>query len=418
MDKTNLSYEAQNGETEVISIPKKLTTSKNDNLLYIVVIVILFAVTMLVVFQNFKNTRIPTSINEFLSVTSQPDQKSMILDILEKRYIGDLPSQEKMTQGELEGLVASVGDKYTTYFSCEEYKAFQDDLNQNFDGIGARFKQIDDYVSVEDVILNSPAAQIGLQKGDILVAVDGQLTDDLSFSKIIEKIRGKANTFVRLDIDRPNQIMIDSSTTYNRLSFNIERKSIHVDAVVLEDRGEIAWVKVSTFSREVDAQMSQIASQIKQNPNFKYIVLDLRDNGGGLFDQAVQLSSYFLEPETVVVQEKDKQGTREKTSVFKPNNLTAYPVMVAINQGSASASEIVAGALQDNGAAKVIGKTSYGKGVVQEIADLTGCDKIKLTIAEWFTPNGNTINNTGITPDIKITRGQDYEAVVRANFGR
>lgn len=416
MNKTNSNSQISDSETEIIQIPYRQKNSKNDNLIYIIVVIVLLAIAALVVFQNFKTTKIPTSINEFLSVSDKTDQKSLILDILKKKYIGDLPSQDKMSKGELEGLVASVGDKYTNYFSCEEYKAFQDDLNQNFDGIGARFKQVDDYFQVENVIVNSPAAQSGLQKGDILVSVDGQSADDLSFSKIIEKIRGKANTSVKLDIDRPAQAIIDSKTTYERLSFNIARKSIHVDAVELEDKGDTAWIKVSTFSKEVDSQMSQIGNQIKQNPKFKYIVLDLRDNGGGLLDQAVQLSSYFLQPGTVVLQEKDRAGVRKQVSVVKANSLSSYPVMVAINQGTASASEITAGALQDNKVAKIIGKTSYGKGVVQEIEDLSGCDKMKVTVAEWLTPNGNMINNKGIAPDIKITRGQDYEAVAKSNF--
>jgi len=418
MDKTNSNSETLNEETEIIQVPSKLKTSKNDNIIYIIVVIVLLTIAALVVFQNFKIAKIPTSVNEFLSVGGKPDQKSLILDILKKKYIGDLPSEDKMSQGELEGLVASVGDKYTTYFSCDEYKAFQDDLNQNFDGIGAKFKQVDDYVAVEEVITNSPAEQSGLKKGDILVGVDGQSADDLSFSKIIEKIRGKANTSVKLDLDRPNEAIIDSKTTYNRLSFNIERKSIHVDAVVLEDKGDTAWIKVSTFSRELDSQMSTIASQIKQNPNFKYVVLDLRDNGGGLLDQAVQLSSYFLQPGTVVVQEKDKVGVQKQVSTLKVNSLNSYPVLVAINQGTASASEITAGALQDNKVAKIVGKTSYGKGVVQEIEDLSGCDKMKVTVAEWLTPNGSAINGKGITPDIKITRGQDYETVAKANFGK
>ena len=146
--------------------------------------------------------------------------------------------------------------------------------------------------------------------------------------------------------------------------------------------------------------------------------MDLRDNGGGLLDQAVQLSSYFLDPGSVVVQEKDKTGIQKQSSTLKQNNLAGYPLLVAINQGTASASEITAGALQDNKKAKIIGKTSYGKGVVQEIEDLSGCDKMKVTVAEWLTPNGTAINNKGISPDIKITRGQDYETQARQNFGK
>jgi len=402
--------------------PNNLINDLNNklNLYRTILILVLLFLVLSFSFSGFKNTAIGNSLNSVVNPstfsfknTDYETQRKQITDILQTRYIGDLPDQNKIDQGQLIGLVQSVGDRYTSYFSCSDYQKFQDDLNQNFEGIGARFTQIEDYIAVADLIPNSPAQKAGVQKDDILVAVDDQLVDDITFSKIIEKIRGKAGTTVKLTLDRPDQNSSLTKKTYTKVELNIQRQQIHEDAVVLVDKGEIAWIKVSTFSGEVDAQMNLITSQIKQNPKFKYVVLDLRDNGGGLLNQSIALASYFLPPNTTVVREKAKNATTEQKTEAKVNNLMDYPLIVAVNQDSASASEITAGALQDNKKAKILGKKTYGKGVVQEINNLTGCDKLKVTVAQWLTPNSREINNVGISPDIRINRGEDYEQKVK-----
>ena len=408
--------------TETIQIPSKSNPKANKG--YVVTVIILSILAGFTAYSSVKNTKYDSPLNSLISNTqtaiagpvNSEKQKKQILDILQSKYIGNLPSPDKMTQGELQGLVQSVGDKYTTYLSCSDYQKFQDDLNQNFEGIGARFQQNEDYIALDSVLENSPASKSGIKKGDILVSVNGQIVDDLTFDKVIEAIRGDAGTSVKLLMDRPNSSMINKDTQYTQFVFDIKREKIHQDAVVLQDKGDIAWIKVSTFSGEVDSQMNRIVSTIKSNLKYKYIVLDLQDNGGGLLNQAIELSSYFLEPNSVVVKEKGRSGQSEQRSESKLNNLVGYPVLVAVNQGTASASEITAGALQDAGKAKIIGKKTYGKGVVQEIDNLSGCDKLKVTVAEWLTPKGTAINEKGIAPDIRLKRGEDLETEVKSFF--
>ncbi len=415
-------------ETEIIQIPNPnpnpTKVYAKSNLGYLVLIVFLLLISGFTLLNSLKQVNRNQPFTAFIDNTQKAlagpvdlaKEKELALKLLENKYIGTLPSAEKMQQGELQGLVASVGDKYTTYFSCSDFQKFQDDLNQNFEGIGASFRQNEDYIALDNTLDGSPASKSGIKKGDILVSINGQNVDDFSFSKVIDAIRGQAGTTVKLVVDRPNSSVIDKDTLYTQFTFDINREKIHQDAVTLEDKNDIAWIKVSTFSQELDSQMAVIASQIKSNPKYKYIVLDLQQNGGGLLDQAVELSSYFLKPNSVVVQEQGKAGKSSQSSVQKDSSLTNYPLLVAVDGNTASASEITAGALQDAGVAQIIGRKTFGKGVVQEINSLSGCNKIKITVAEWLTPKGTAINEKGINPDIRIKRGENLEDKVKQFF--
>ncbi|GAB4143791.1 MAG: hypothetical protein OHK0017_01600 [Patescibacteria group bacterium] len=344
-----------------------------------------------------ENTNQSTTTN-----TDYNREKELIIKLLKEGYIGDLPSEEEQRQGELKGLVASLGDKYSTYFTCKEYQSFQSDINQSFEGIGARFEDQGDKIVVSDILSGFPAEKAGLQKGDELLSVDGKNALDLGLSKSVEAIRGPANSKVTLVVNRPS-----ASSTNPKLTFEITRAQIKEKTVTLTINQDVAIIKVSSFGADVGNLMSGIAKEIKSKPEIKKIILDLRDNGGGLLSQSVALASYFIEPDQVVVREKTKNGDDQLVSKQVDYPLRDYPLAILVNGSSASASEITAGALQDYKRGKLYGQKTYGKGVVQDLKDLTGCNKLKYTIAEWLTPNSREINGKGIAPDVVVNTKDD-----------
>jgi carboxyl-terminal processing protease len=310
---------------------------------------------------------------------------------------------QKMIDGSIAGMAASLGDPYTTYFNKAENQRFREDIAGEFSGIGVEIIQKDNLLTVVTPLSGSPAEKAGLKPRDIILKVDDTDTATLGFNETINRIRGDKGTEVKLTIARDG--------VENSLEIKIVRDTIVVKSVELEtkDSGgkKILVIKVRQFGDDTGSLFSQIVSDAKKSKP-DGIIVDLRNNPGGYLETAVDVSSYFLDG-GVVVTEKGKSDKTKEYKTTKQHLLKGIPTVVLINGGSASASEILAGALQDRGAAKIIGEQSFGKGSVQELVELSDKSALKVTVAHWLTPNGRLIDKEGIKPDIEVKNEENSD---------
>lgn len=338
------------------------------------------------------------------SLPSQLDYSSVnrVYDTLRTQYDGKL-EQQKLLEGMKAGLAEATGDPYTEYFTADAYKKFNDQLNgEGFSGIGAELGQDKDKnLIVVSPIAGTPAAQAGVKPQDIIAEIDGKTTTGLSVDEAVTKIRGKKGTEVKLTIIRNKS---------EAIPLTIVRDDIRVPSVeskMLD--GDTGYMRISTFGEDTGVVASDQARKLKED-GAKKVVLDLRGNPGGVVESSIRVASLWLPKGKLIMQEKRgdaiiKTYTSDGTGTFE-----GMPTVVLINEGSASASEIVSGALKDNGAATLIGAKSYGKGVVQGIEPLGDGSQLKVTIARWYRPNGANIDKKGIEPDKKVTISDEDSA--------
>ncbi|OGL31337.1 hypothetical protein A3F37_03160 [Candidatus Saccharibacteria bacterium RIFCSPHIGHO2_12_FULL_41_12] len=321
-----------------------------------------------------------------------------VYDQLKNNFDGQL-DQQKLNDGLKEGLVRSAGDPYTEYFTADESKEFSDELSGSFEGIGAELSKNDKYVEVVSPISGYPADKAGIRAKDVVAEINGETAYDISVSQAVKKIRGPKGTKVKLKIVRDGK----------PLDFEVTREQITLPSVTSEIIDGVGVIKVSRFGDDT-ARLTRAAAVDFKTKNVKGIVLDLRNDPGGLLDASVDLTSLWLDQNQLVVEEKRGGKSIRKLNASGDNILKGVPTVVLINSGSASASEIIAGALSDHKFATLIGEKSYGKGSVQQVVNLAGGASLKVTIARWFTPNGKNIDKQGIKPDqeIKIT-DDDYK---------
>lgn len=325
---------------------------------------------------------------------------------LHENFIGTLDDKELM-YGAVSGMVRASGDAYTAFSDPESTKQFKDTLKGSFSGIGAEMGVKNGLVVVIAPLEGSPAKRAGIKAGDIIVAVDQKnITEDMSLDDVVRMIRGTKGQPVELKV-----IHKDANQTED---ITIIRDDIEVISVKSEIKDGIAHISILNFNGDTALKFIQAAKEAKRQ-NVKGIVLDVRNNPGGYLDSAVDISSQFLQPGLPIVTEKGKQESTHRSSGI--GVLRDIPVVVLINHSSASASEIVAGALQDNLDAKIIGVKSFGKGSVQEVIDLHDGSSLRVTIAKWFTPKGRSINEQGIEPTIVVEDKEDTdedEQLIRA----
>jgi carboxyl-terminal processing protease len=323
-----------------------------------------------------------------------------VYDLLKTNYDGKL-DQAKLIDGLKSGLAKAAGDPYTQYFDPQDAKAFNNELNGSFTGIGAQLGQNESgNIQIVSPIDGFPASKAGLRPQDIIVSIDGQTTTDMTIDEAVSKIRGPKDTKVTLRILRNKA---------EDLSFTITRADIKLPSVKSEIINDsVGYMQVSQFGEDTTGLMQKAASDLKAK-GAKSILLDLRGNPGGLLTSAVDMSSLWLPEGKTVLQEK-RGGVVVNTYTSNAKGdptLKGLPTVVLINAGSASAAEIVAGALRDNNAATVIGEKSYGKGSVQEIRNLPGGAEVKITVARWYRPNGQNIDKKGINPDKEVKMTED-----------
>ena len=301
--------------------------------------------------------------------------------------------ESKVLDAAKAGLVSVAGDPYTVYLDPTSAKALNDDLNGQLSGIGAEVGIKNNYLTVVAPIDGTPAAKAGLRSGDIIAKIDGTSTAGLTTDQAVSKIRGKADTVVTLSIVRGTDQPVD---------YKITRATITVPTVTYSVKnGNIGYIKISQFGSDTSDLIDKAATSVKSQGATK-IILDLRDNPGGFLDAGVAVASEFLPNGKTIVSERTGGKTTATQDVTSSGQLVGLPTVVLVNGGSASASEIVSGALHDNKAAQLVGTTTFGKGSVQEIKSLPGGAALKVTVAHWFTPAGINIGKKGITPDVTV----------------
>jgi carboxyl-terminal processing protease len=301
----------------------------------------------------------------------------------------------KMYYGAIKGMVASLEDPYTFFLTPEENKQTKDDLGGKFEGIGAQLGLKDNRIVVIAPIKKSPAETAGIKAGDFINKVDGVSTENWTLSQAVSKIRGPKNTKVKLTLERDGK----------EFQAIIIRKQIIVSSVDLSYEKNIAIVKVNQFGDNTNDEWNKAVDEISKNwasKKIKGLVLDLRDNPGGYLESSVYLTSEFLPLGDLVVKQEATLYGNKDYRVSRMGKLLDIPLTVLINKGSASASEIMAGALRDNKRARLIGEKTFGKGSVQEALDLSQGAGLHVTVAKWVLPNGDWINGKGIMPDITV----------------
>lgn len=301
-----------------------------------------------------------------------------------------------MLYGAAEGLVTAIGDPYTSFMKPDEKKDFMETLNGELQGIGAQLTERDGSIVVVTPLKGSPAEQAGLRTHDIIIRVDKEDILGKNLGYVVGRIRGPKGTSVSIDVRRES----------TEVSLNIVRDDIHVPSVEFEMRivqgKKIGIVALNRFGDDsIEETKDAFKTLLKQN--MQYLVFDLRFNGGGYLEGAVDLTSLFLEKGKVVSVEKRGRQLQHFYVDGKPL-VADIPLVVLINEASASASEIVAGALQDHERATIIGKKSFGKGTVQEVIDLPGGSSVRITVARWLTPLGRIFDHEGLEPDIMVER--------------
>lgn len=313
--------------------------------------------------------------------------------ILKNDFDGNL-DQTKLDQGLKAGLVSAAGDPYTEYFNPKDAKAFNNQLAGTITGIGAELgTDAQNNIVIISPLSGYPAEKAGLKPKDIIAAVDSHTTQGMSVDAVVSKIRGTAGTNVTLTVVRGSAKPFDVTIT---------RQKITVPSVKYQEDGNIGYLKISQFGPDTVDLATKAAQEFKAK-GVKAVVLDLRSDPGGYLSAAVSVSSLWLDKGQTVVQER-RGSTVVSTEYASGNNiLKGLPTVVLIDGGSASASEITAGALHDNKAAQLVGVKSFGKGSVQQVVNLPDGSELKVTIARWYTPDGKNIDKQGITPETLIT---------------
>lgn len=310
------------------------------------------------------------------------------LQIIKARYVEDVPVDTLMT-GAVKGMVNSLGDPHSIYMDPKMYKEFMIETEGSFGGVGIVLGAKDKVLTVISPIEGTPGEKAGIKSGDEIIKIDGLDTKGLALDEAVSKIRGPEGTKVTLTIRRGQE-----TKDYTLTRSNIQIKT--VSGKMLPD--QIGYIRISMFNENTGSDLAKKYQELEKE-GMKAIVLDLRDNPGGLLDESVKVANKFV-PKGPVVSVITRDGRRDTST----SNLEAvkYPCAVLINGGSASASEIVAGAVQDTGAGTLVGTKSYGKGSVQTLMRLDKDDAIKLTIAKYYTPKDRSINGIGIEPDVKV----------------
>lgn len=325
--------------------------------------------------------------------------------LLDERYVDEQSLEEQqMIYGAVSGMVNALDDPYTVYMTPQETVEFDQNLGGKLEGIGAELTVRDQSLVVVTPLKGSPAEGAGLLPGDIIYKIDGNLTAEMTLFDAIMNIRGERGTRVALTIIRSGQD--------EPFEIGIVRDTITIESVVMEEPEEgIHWMSVHQFNDNTYPTFNAMVQELVLDDNAKGLIIDLRNNGGGYLEVAVDMLSEFVEGNVEAVTIKRRDSVDDETLYTSGSpRIPSLPIVVLINDGSASASEILAGALQDHERAVVIGETSFGKGSVQEVDKLHDGSSIRLTVARWYTPNGNNIDHLGITPDIEqLMTEEDYE---------
>jgi carboxyl-terminal processing protease len=324
--------------------------------------------------------------------------------ILEKDFYDQLPTAEQMTYGAIRGVLATLGDPYTIFVEPKPRRLERDDLRGSFGGIGAWVSKREDGAIVLKPMEDKPAQRAGILEGDVVTQVDDQeITPDMSLEDVILLIRGPIGSVVKLTISRAGHP--------ESLVFEIAREKVETPTVTwrLLDEGQgLGYVSISLFTERTDKELVTALKDLEAQGATR-LILDLRNNNGGLLQTAIDVTSQFLS-DGVVLYEQRRDQEEKSYSVQRGGKATDTPLVVLVNAGTASASEIVAGAIQDSGRGVLIGESTFGKGSVQLVYDLSDQSSLHVTVAHWFTPNRHEITGNGLTPDFVVPLTEEDRA--------
>jgi len=350
-------------------------------------------------------------VNSFFFQGAQEDVKNLDFTLfwnawqaLKENFIDKAKfDNQKMLYGAISGMVQSLDDPYTIFMNPEDSKKFLEDVSGKFEGVGMEIGQKKGQLQVIAPLEGTPAQKAGLRAGDKIIKIDDTFTADMVVEEAVRRIRGDKGTEVTLSIFRDGW--------NNTKDFKLVRDVIEVPSLKWEVKeGDIAYIRLYQFSEKASTDFRKAALEILRSPT-KKIVLDLRNNPGGYLEVSRDIASFFLKKDSLVAIE-DFGGIKEQKKYITSGNdiFSNMPLVILINQGSASASEILAGALRDNRQIKLIGETSFGKGSVQQIENLEGGSSLKITVAKWLTPSGLSISDQGLKPDIQVEiTDEDYQ---------
>ena len=367
---------------------------KNNKFLKIIAVVLLVITTAFV-------TRIIT-VRQVLSSNENFGKVIVLEKYLRENYLYNKDiKDENLEAGLLKGLVAGLGDPYSQYLTAEEMAKLSETTTGKFQGIGVIISPDEDgTVTVISPIKGSPADRAGVESGDKILKINGK---DFSAEKINEaskEMRGEKGTTVKILLLKKKNLKTEE--------VEIKREEIKIDSIIKDKIGDLGYIGITMFDEETGKDFVKALNELTSE-GVKGIILDMRGNPGGVVDAAVEIGDAIL-PKTSFVTLKDNKG--EVVQDYKlDDKYNDIKMVVLVNEGSASASEILAGAIRDLDRAKIIGKTSYGKGVVQNVMSLPGGDGLKLTTSEYFTPSGKSINKKGIVPDIEVDLPDDVEGI-------
>jgi carboxyl-terminal processing protease len=315
---------------------------------------------------------------------------------LKDNFDGEL-DDNMLLEGAKKGLTEASGDPYTEFLNAEESEDFNSDLSGSFEGIGAELGIQEDLIVIIAPIAGAPAEKAGLRPKDVLLEIDGESAAGLNITEAVKRIRGPKGTEVKLKIARDGQTV----------DVRIVRDTISIPSVEWEITSDnVGIMNISRFGTDTE-DLALDAAQEFRDKKVKGVILDLRGNPGGLLDAAVSVSNIWLDKGKKILDEKRGDKVVKEYKASRAAVLSGFKTVVMIDEGSASASEIVAGALHDNGVATLVGKKSYGKGSVQNLIELASGGTVKVTIARWYTPNNKNIDKEGIVPDYEVERSLD-----------
>lgn len=337
-----------------------------------------------------------------------------VLGRLRTQWYGELPTNDKLTDGAIRGMVSSLGDQFTQYVEPKFAKILEQDSSGSFEGIGATLKSTQGgAVQIVRTFVGAPADKTGVLPGDLIEAVDGKSVLGLGTNEVAALVRGPAGSKVTLTLRRADKP--------RPFDLSITRSKIDIPLVTSKMHGDVAYISLFDFSAQANKQLTtDLQKLLDQKP--KGLILDLRDNPGGLLSQSVEVGDLFLKKGTFII-ERDIKGNKKTSETTDRGIAQDIPMVVLVNGGSASAAEIVSGALQDYGRAKLIGETTFGKGSVQSPQTLSNGGQLRITIERWFTPKDRAIHGTGITPDyivvndhIETKNGKDAQLQAAIDF--
>lgn len=363
-------------------------------MLIIITIFLTFIITTVLIGTYFiNNPDILGGISSFTSKSSDLDSYiSKYRSIIDQYYLGEI-DEDKLKEGLIKGYVSGLGDPYSEYITKDEMKSYLEDTMGNFVGIGIYMVKNTEYnkIQVLSTIKGSPAEKAGVQPGDIIMNVDGveYTADDMTVAA--NNIKGQEGTTVKIELLRGSET----------IKLELVREKVKVNQVegkVLTDN--IGYIKFTSFDESTSDDFKNEFNNLNSQ-GIKSLIIDLRNNGGGIVDEALDIADYIVEKDKVLLYEIDKNNN-EKVNKSKNDPFITMPIVILANENTASASEILAGALKDLGRAKIVGTKTYGKGVIQQVLSLSDGSGLKLTVEEYQTPNRNKINKVGIEPDEKV----------------